>query len=117
MTPLQSVSRVEDLKAVIRNLMEVEPEAVTRLRDAGVPLRPAEARVLGLLMQRKGATVTHDAIHSALTWDRASGDVSDREVIKVHVYHIRRKLASAGVPGELRTVWGVGYRWVETVEA
>ena len=71
-----------------------------------VELTKNESRLLQLLMEHKGETVTRDAMMTAL-WE--SDSFVDENTLSVNVNRLRRKLEAAGLPGFIRTRKGVGY--------
>lgn len=84
-------------------------ETAQQLCRAG--LTPSEERVVALLVKRAGQALSRDVLLTALTWDKA-GDAPCEKTIDVLVCRIRRKLREAAVPGEIRAVYGLGYRWI-----
>ncbi|MEM7136746.1 MAG: response regulator transcription factor [Myxococcota bacterium] len=102
------------------NLIETERVAVgaisidfdkreVRSHGEALALTPVEFDVLALLARRKGSAVSRDAIVDAALDGAHEGS---RRTLDVHVSRIRRKLGEAA--DQLETVWGIGYRLVET---
>ncbi len=72
-------------------------------------LTPTEARLLRVLLSNRGRPVPTDLLADRL-WGARQGSGT---LVKSHMYHLRRKLSSAGAHGEtIETVPGVGYRLV-----
>jgi DNA-binding response OmpR family regulator len=79
--------------------------SVTRL-GAGAVLTLGQAAVLEILRKKFPAHAAHEALILGM-YGHQEPDWSEN-VLKIHVHHLRRKLAPLGV--EIKTVWGVGYR-------
>ncbi|SIS48081.1 response regulator transcription factor [Salimicrobium flavidum] len=77
-----------------------------------VPLTPKEFQLIGLLLKRPGHVYDRNDLLD-LVW----GFESDTEgrTIDSHVRNIREKIRRSGFPADdhLKTVWGVGYKWVK----
>lgn len=71
-----------------------------------VELSRNEYKILRLLMEHRGHTVSRDAIMTAL-W--ASDSFVDENTLSVNVNRLRKKLESAGLPDFIHTRKGVGY--------
>lgn len=65
-----------------------------------------EFALFELLVTRKGMTLTKDAILNHL-YDGM--DEPEQKIVDVFVCKMRKKLADAGAPGVIATVWGRGY--------
>ena len=65
-----------------------------------------EGKLLQLLLEKKGQTVSRDAMMTAL-WE--SDSFVDENTLSVNVNRLRRKLEAAGLPDFIRTKKGVGY--------
>lgn len=94
-----SVVRVGDL--------EVHLDAGQALvRGRPVPLTKQEYRVLEVLVLRLGGVVDQEAF-----LDAVYGGVNepDARIFDVFICKIRKKLAAAGAPDVVQTVWGRGY--------
>ncbi len=74
-----------------------------------VELTAAEFDILHTLMQRAGSALTRDALVDAAL---DPGKDGGRRTLDVHVSRLRKKLGGAG--GQLTTVWGIGYKLVES---
>ena len=71
-----------------------------------VELTKNEGKLLQLLLEKKGQTVTRDAMMTAL-WE--SDSFVDENTLSVNVNRLRRKLEAAGLPDFIRTKKGAGY--------
>jgi len=87
---------------------------------AGAPLRLTgkEFAILELLILRRGTTLSKEVLLSHL-YDGM--DEPESKIIDVFICKLRRKLALAGVPDFVGTVWGLGYtvcgpRYADVVE-
>lgn len=88
-------------------------EAVLNLSDGSlsvggkrVELTKNELKLLQLLLEHKGQTVTRDAMMTAL-WE--SDSFVDENTLSVNVNRLRRKLEAAGLSDFIRTRKGEGY--------
>lgn len=77
--------------------------------DRAIPLTPTEFRILACLARSPGIVVSgRDLAEEAL--DLRLPEQEAMELLKVHVYRLRRKLAGSGIePSLLRNVRGFGY--------
>jgi DNA-binding winged helix-turn-helix (wHTH) protein len=66
-----------------------------------------ERRLLACLLEHEGAAVTHRQLIVA-GWPRAGSDVS-QNLLGVYMHYLRRRLASVGLTGVIRTVRRTGY--------
>ena len=71
-----------------------------------VELSRNEYKILRLLMEHRGHTVSRDAIMTAL-W--ASDSFVDENTLSVNINRLRKKLEGAGLPDFIHTRKGVGY--------
>ncbi len=71
-----------------------------------VELTKNEGKLLQLLLERKGQTVSRDDMMTAL-W--ATDSFVDENTLSVNVNRLRRKLEAAGLPDFIRTRKGAGY--------
>ena len=81
-----------------------------RLAGKGLGLTPKEFDVLVLLASMPGRVFWREEIASSL-WK--GGDRVQPHTIDVHVARLRKKLVAAGLPHAIKTVHGVGYRFLE----
>jgi DNA-binding response OmpR family regulator len=98
--------------AVTSSLMECRG-AVLNIADATlsynggkIDLTKNEHRILQLLMENRGKTVSRDAIMARL-WENDS--FVDDNALTVSMTRLRRKLESAGLPDFIETKKGLGY--------
>lgn len=71
-----------------------------------VELTRNEFRILQMLLERKGQTVSREALMTRL-WE--SDSFVDENTLSVNVGRLRRKLEAAGLPNLIRTRKGEGY--------
>ena len=71
-----------------------------------VELTRNELRILQMLLERKGQTVSREALMTRL-WE--SDSFVDENTLTVNVGRLRRKLEAAGLPDLIRTRKGTGY--------
>lgn len=77
-----------------------------RVHGVTVRLTPKETAVCELLLLRRNVLVTRDSMLNHLYGGR---DEPAPKILDVFVCKLRRKLANAGAPGLVETVWGRGY--------
>ncbi|MCS6986184.1 MAG: response regulator transcription factor [Sphingomonadaceae bacterium] len=78
--------------------------------DRPVPLTGKEFQCLAFLALKRGTTVTKEMFLAHLYGGR---DEPEMKIIDVFICKIRRKLAEAGAPPLIETVWGRGYTIAE----
>lgn len=81
-------------------------DASLLVEDKKVELTKNEFRIMQLLMENKGRTVSRDTIMQRL-WE--SDSYIDDNTLTVNVTRLRRKLTDAGLPGFIVTQKGRGY--------
>ena len=81
-------------------------DATLHCGDRRVDLTKNEYRILLLLLQNKGRTVSREKLMEAL-WETDS--FIDENTLTVNVNRLRRKLDAAGLPDFITTKFGVGY--------
>lgn len=81
-------------------------EGALIFQDQRILLTKNESRIVQLLMENKGLTVTRDALMRKL-WD--SDEFIDDNTLTVNVARLRKKLEDAGLPGFIATKKGQGY--------
>ena len=85
----------------------LDPAAgVLRVGAETVELTKNESRILQLLLEQKGRTVTREALMTKL-WQ--SDSFVDENTLTVNVGRLRKKLEEAGLVGLIRTRKGEGY--------
>lgn len=98
--------------------MAYQKQAVTLCNGCGlthngkkVHLSPSEIRALFRILLQQGGPASNEDVWDWVWWgDPTGGGVDWDSVIKVRIFHIRRKLREAGVPILIETDWGRGYR-------
>jgi DNA-binding response OmpR family regulator len=81
----------------------LDEDGVLRVLDRWVPLPPMEARLMALLLERRGTVVSRDALARA-GWP---GGAPGRNALDVHVLRVRRRIEGLGLA--IRTVRSRGY--------
>ena len=78
-----------------------------------VPLTPKEFSLLGLFLQNRNKVFTREHLLTSV-WGYAVA--TEDRTVDSHVRNLREKLRKTGFPIDdyLTTVWGVGYKWLET---
>lgn len=82
---------------------ELDENGVLRRGAAWVALPPVEARLFAALLERMGRVTTRNDLNSA-GWPE---EAPDRNVLDVHILHLRRKTAALGLA--IRTIRSRGY--------
>lgn len=77
------------------------------VESAELELTAIEFDLLRLLVSNRGAVLSRERILSAV-WGQTEDPLTN--IVDVYVGRLRRKLASAGMPGIIETVRGIGYR-------
>ncbi|MBD1911314.1 MULTISPECIES: response regulator transcription factor [unclassified Leptolyngbya] len=75
--------------------------------DRPLTLTPKEYQLLELFLRQSHRTLSRSSILEQL-W--ASETTPGEETVKVHIRSLRQKLAAAGAPDFIETVYGLGYR-------
>jgi DNA-binding response OmpR family regulator len=105
--------------ATLQDRVETQREAIAQLRAALAPAHgigrtalgfsPQEQVIVELLL--RGGVVTHERISQRLYGARHGEGAAAPGIVKVHVFHIRRKLEGEGVA--IENVYGLGYRMAD----
>lgn len=123
--PFDEEELIARIEAVLRrnskNEQEVHFNGLTLKPDSfeltfhtnTIPLTPKEFSLLGLFLQNRNKVFSRDHLLSSI-WGY-SVSTEDRTVDS-HVRNLREKLRKTGFPIDdyLTTVWGVGYKWMDT---
>jgi two-component system cell cycle response regulator CtrA len=100
-------ARGGNAKFLTRGPVELDPRAMEVLVNGEhVRLTGKEFAVLKLLLERKGRAITKEDFMSHL-YD--GSDDPETKVIDVFICKVRSKLAAAGAPDIIKTIWGKGY--------
>lgn len=86
-----------------RELPELDDDGVLRCHGAWVALPPVEARLFSALLERFGRVTTRAELNRA-GWPEGA---PDRNVLDVHILHLRRKTGPLGLA--IRTIRSRGY--------
>lgn len=89
--------------------IEVNDQSHTVMVDGrNVKMTPIEYKILRLLVQEKGKILSIDQIYENI-WHMQSMEA--RNVIAVHIRHIRKKIEkNPKDPRYIKVVWGMGYK-------
>jgi DNA-binding response OmpR family regulator len=63
------------------------------------------------LYENRGRTVSREALHDALYWNKSSDEDPDIKIIDVQMCNVRKLLKPLGI--EIENQWGQGYRLIE----
>jgi DNA-binding response OmpR family regulator len=92
--------------------LEIDSERYTvSLDQLPIHLTPNEFKLLYSLVRRPGQTLTREQLSDDLYGAAPTG--LDRS-IDSHIKNLRRKLEAGGRQPQIETVYGVGYRFIET---
>ncbi len=94
-----------ELRAKLTNIMHLLNDDMRRFPDE-LHLTPSEKRMLVLLVKREW--VPHDALRAVAGRGYADNIPCDYGVERVHIHHLRRKLAAENAG--IERVQGEGYR-------
>ncbi|MCL4268835.1 MAG: response regulator transcription factor [Anaerolineales bacterium] len=89
--------------------IDAERYSVT-FKDALIKLTPNEFKLLQLLASRPGQTLTREQLLDDLHGAASSFDRS----VDSHIKNLRKKLEAASGEAMIETVYGIGYRFIET---
>jgi len=89
--------------------IDAERYSVT-FKDAPIKLTPNEFKLLQLLASRSGQTLTREQLLDDLHGAASSFDRS----VDSHIKNLRKKLEAASGEAMIETVYGIGYRFIET---
>jgi DNA-binding response OmpR family regulator len=78
-------------------------------------LTETQRRIIAHLAQTPGRVVRKRQIHDALYFDRI--DAPEPKLVDVMICKIRQQLKKFNAPYRIETVWGTGYRLLETEKA
>lgn len=84
---------------------------VVRHRDQQTRVSRTELRILAVLLERRGRTISRVELANAV-WGESAGCASASRAISVYVCSLRKRLRSIGLGGAVETVRGSGYRVV-----
>ena len=85
-----------------------------RKQNQVIDLTPLEFQILEILMQSAGQVVQRAALSMRLMENGYTGSES---TLKIHIHNLREKLEDdLNEPRYIETVFGVGYRFLETAE-
>lgn len=108
---MTDAEKVDYLTGALDEFFTPKPETYASL---GLSLTPSEALLTNVLMQRRGNTVTRDALVFALAQAHRNPDDSaaSDQLVRVYMCKIRRKFREAKAPYRIENDWGFGYRIV-----
>lgn len=90
--------------------IDAERYSVT-FKEAPIKLTPNEFKLLQLLASRPGQTLTREQLLDDLHGAASSFDRS----VDSHIKNLRKKLEAASGEAMIETVYGIGYRFIETL--
>jgi DNA-binding response OmpR family regulator len=98
-----------EARVTVRGLKVDTARCEVSAQDRPIPLTPTEFRILACLARSPGQVVAgRDLVEEVLNLRLPEREAMD--LLKVHVYRLRRKLAQSGIePRVLRNVRGFGY--------
>ena len=88
-----------------------DPEMGLSLGARPIRLAPKECRLLAVLLQAQGRTLSKEDL-GALVWGDVA--VSDSSIFRA-VYKLRQAMAAAGGPDVVETLYGTGFRMAASI--
>ena len=104
MSEAAELQRLRDRVEMLEDALGISPSITSRLR-AAFGLSLGEARILGILMSRQ--LIGFDAMYSVLYGALAEDDQPSDQVVKVHIFKLRKKLKPHDI--EIATLVSEGY--------
>lgn len=86
------------------------PERKVSVCDKDIALTKSEYDLLLFLIQNRNRVVSKSAIAEHLSGDMADM-LDDFNFIYAHIKNLKSKLAAAGIPNSIKTLYGTGYKW------
>lgn len=80
--------------------------------DVRLDLTKSEYELLLFLIENKSRVVSKSALAEHLSGDMADM-LDDFNFVYAHIKNLKSKLADAGTTGCIKTLYGVGYKWIE----
>jgi DNA-binding response OmpR family regulator len=114
---VQKATGPADAPIVVRGLKIDTGRCEASIEGRPIPLTPTEFRILACLARSPGLVISgHDLAQEALDLQLPEQEAMD--LLKVHIYRLRRKLAQGGTdPRLLRNLRGFGYMLERRVAA
>lgn len=78
--------------------------------NSHIALTKSEYDLLLFLIQNRNRVVPKSAIAEHLSGDMADM-LDDFNFIYAHIKNLKSKLAAAGIPNSIKTLYGIGYKW------
>lgn len=78
--------------------------------NSHIALTKSEYDLLLFLIQNRNRVVSKSAIAEHLSGDMADM-LDDFNFIYAHIKNLKSKLAAAGIPNSIKTLYGIGYKW------
>ncbi len=121
-SPREVLARV---KSVLRRIYELKEERkgnhlvvsnldidmgafIVKLNDQNIPCTPKEIEILWTLANNPGMVFSREHLLQSI-W--GYDFLGDTRAVDSHIKRIRAKLCQEGNPWDIKTVWGVGYRF------
>lgn len=86
------------------------PEHKVTVGNNYIALTKSEYDLLLFLIQNRNRVVSKSAIAEHLSGDMADM-LDDFNFIYAHIKNLKSKLAAAGIPNSIKTLYGTGYKW------
>lgn len=111
MTAAEELERLRAEVAFLRDLVaKVRGDELVARVQQRLGCAPQPARFLCSLLSAHDATISNGRLYDLVFADVATGGGPDFQIIRAVVFKLRQKLAAAGVPGRIDTIWGNGFR-------
>ena len=109
---LRRSERVPESETLIAGSLAIDPNArIASVEGRSLELGTTEFRLLEYMARNRGIALARAQILEKI-WDYDFQGSSN--IVDVYVSHLRRKLAKCGATVSITTVWGLGYKLVET---
>ena len=106
LTRRNSFSNHESKNLVVEDLVYNHSTMQFTRDNVALKLKPVPRKILVILMRHSNRVVTRQEIEQEIWKD----DPPDSEVLRAHIYAIRREIENTGAAKLLHTIHGVGYR-------
>jgi DNA-binding response OmpR family regulator len=101
--------KIDDNEINIQNISVHLDQTEVSFKNKTIDLTDTEYKMLRYLFLNKNKTVTRIALSEHI-WGNKIDDRFSLDFINSHMKNIRKKLADAGAPDVIETIYGVGYK-------
>ncbi len=91
--------------------LKIDLEAkVAFVNDHALQLTRKEFELLVFFVRQKDRVIRKDRIEQHLSGDEIT-HTTKADIVYAHIKNLKRKISDAGCTAQLKTIYGVGYRW------